>query len=287
MVSNRALAAGAGLVLAIYVYGGFALAADVVQGRKPAVSEINGKIEFEGGPYTIDTFGGGTEWSGGASLSVPLGDLLGLQADVALSNTVNGNTLEGGMLHFFTRNPDSYLLGVTGGAFWTNNASSQLIGPEVELYSGPISFQGYAGFMNSNVTGVNTGKLFGMADVSFYATEDFMFRVGAKDVMDFKTAHAGIEYMFSDTMPVSFTLDGRIGDGNYRAVDAGLKIYFGGSGKSLMHRHREDDPPNRIFDVFNGAGNAFVPPTVTPTVTPTTPTRQCNPELPGYTPELC
>ena len=170
MVSNKAMAAGAGLVLATFVYGSFAQAADAVQGRKPAVSEINGKVEFEGGPYTIDTFGGGTEWSGGASLSVPLGDFLGLQADVAASNTVNGNTLEGGMLHLFTRNPESYLLGVTGGAFWTNNASSQMIGPEVELYSGPISFQGYAGFMNSNIAGVNSGKLFGIADVSFTPT---------------------------------------------------------------------------------------------------------------------
>ena len=46
----------------------------------------------------------------------------------------------------------------------------------------------------------------------------------------------------------------------FAAVDAGLRFYFGGSNKSLMRRHREDDPPNRIFDVFNGAGNAFVPP---------------------------
>ena len=258
MVSIRALAA-ASSVLALGLSVGSVQAADVAAGRKPAVSEVNGKIEFQGGPYTIDDFGGGGEWQGGASLSVPLGDVLGVQADVAVSNTVNGNTLEGGMLHFFTRDPDAYLFGVTGGSFWTNNANAQLIGPEVELYAGQFSFQAYAGFMNANIAGANSGKLFGIGDISYYATDDLMFKLGVKDVMDFKTAHLGLEYMISDSMPVSFTLDGKIGDSNYRAVDVGLKFYFGGPDKSLIRRHREDDPPNRIFDVFNGAGNAFAP----------------------------
>ena len=130
-----------GVLLSTVASAGLAMAADVAPGRKPAVSEVNGKVEFEGGPYAIDPFGSGTEWSGGASLSVPLGDIFGLQGDVAASNTANGNTLYGGMLHFFTRDPDSYLFGATGGAFWTDQANAQLIGPELELYSGPISFQ--------------------------------------------------------------------------------------------------------------------------------------------------
>ena len=262
MVSIRALAAVSS-VLAMGFSIGAAQAADVAAGPRPAVAEVNGKIEFQGGPYAIDDFGGGGEWQGGASLSVPLGDVFGLQADVAVSNTVNGNTLEGGMLHFFTRDPDAYLFGVTGGSFWTSDANAQLIGPEVELYAGQFSFQGYAGFMNANIAGVNSGKFFGIGDVSYYATDDLMFKIGVKDVMDFKTAHLGLEYMISDSMPLSFTLDGKIGDSNYRAVDVGLKFYFGGPDKSLIRRHREDDPPNRIFDVFNGAGNAFVPPTAT------------------------
>jgi hypothetical protein len=252
-----------GILLSSVAYSGLALAADADMGRKPAVSGVNGKIEFEGGPYSLDTFGGGMEWNGGASLSVPLSDFLGMQADIAASNTVNGNTLAGGVLHLFTRDPDSYLFGAAGGAFWTNNANAQLIGPEIELYSGPISFQAYGGLMNASVAGVGSTKFFGIADVDFYATENLMLQAGVKDVMDFKTAHLGLEYQFSDTMPLSFTLDGKIGDNNYRSVDAGLKFYFGGTSKSLQRRHREDDPPNRIFDVFSGAGTAFTPPGTT------------------------
>jgi len=235
-----------------------AMAADVGPSRLPAVSAINGKIEFQGGWDGMTGLANSADFLGGATLSMPVGDRFGIQADVAASN-VFGNTMGGGSLHFFTRDPDAYLLGVTGGAFWANNANAQLIGPEFELYSGPMMFQGYGGFMNMNVAGVNSGKLFAIADVSLYATDNFRLIVGAKDIADFKSAHAGLEYQFSEAMPVSLTLDGKIGDNNFAAVDAGIRIYFGGENKSLKRRHREDDPPNRIFDVFNGAGNAFVP----------------------------
>jgi len=266
MVDYRALAAGAGIFVFGLSLSCVAVAADVYS-QLPAVSGINGKLQFEGGPYSIDPFGGGTEWNGGATLSIPLEDRFGLQADIAASNSVGAGTLKGGALHLFTRDPSSYLLGVTGGAFWADNANAQFIGPEVELYSGPISFQAYGGFMNMNVAGINSGKFFGMADVSLYATENLALTVGAKDVADFKTAHAGLEWQFSDTAPISFTLDGKIGDNNYRAVDAGIRFYFGASDKSLQRRHREDDPPNRIFDVFNGAGSGFNTPGASPPAT--------------------
>jgi hypothetical protein len=259
MISNRALAAAAGMLVLGFGYAG-AFAADMDAGHKPAVSGLNGKLQFEGGPYAIDGFPGGMEWQGGASLSAPLGDFMGLQADIAASNTVNGDNLYGGVVHLFARNPDTYLFGAAGGSFWTTNANAQLIGPEFELYSGAFTLQGYGGLMHSTVAGVTSDKFFGIADVNYYATENLMFQLGAKDVMDFKTAHLGLEYQFDDSMPISFTLDGKIGDSNYRSVDAGIKFYFGGPGKSLQRRHREDDPPNRIFDVFSGAGNSFVPP---------------------------
>ncbi len=258
-MSYRALAAGAGFIIGGVLGTAFAVAADVGEYQLPAVSTVNGKVQFEGGPYGIDGFDNTFEWKGGASLSVPLSDRFGMQADIAASNSLNGGSLEGGALHLFTRDPSSYLLGVTGGAFWTDDANVQIIGPEVEFYSGPFMLQAYGGYMNANIAGVNESKFFGIGDISLYATENLALTVGAKDIADFKTAHAGLEWQFSDTTPITFTLDGKIGDDNYRAVDAGLRIYFGAPDKSLMRRHREDDPPNRIFDVFSGAGNAFTP----------------------------
>lgn len=260
-MSYKALAAGAGF-FAVSAFNVVSIeAADLTSGPLPAVSGVNGKIEFQGGPYAIDGFNNGFEWNGGASLSLPLGDRFGLQADIAASNNITGGTLKGGALHLFTRDPSTYLLGVTGGAFWTDAANAQMIGPEVELYSGPFMLQAYGGYMNANIAGVNSGKFFGILDGTFYATENLGLTVGFKDIADFKTGHAGLEWQFADTSPISLTLDGKIGDSNYRAVDLGLKFYFGASDKSLQRRHREDDPPNRIFDVFNGSGGAFAPPT--------------------------
>ena len=248
-----------GLLLSTVAYSGLAMAADVETGKKPAVSAVNGKIEFQGGWAGMSGLSNSADFLGGATLSAPIGDSFGIQADIAASNSFN-QTMMGGALHFFTRDPDAYLLGVTGGAFWTNNANAQIIGPEFELYSGPLMFQAYGGFMNMNVAGVNSGKMFAIGDISLYATDNFRLIIGAKDIADFKSAHAGLEYQFSETMPLSFTLDGKVGDNGFAAVDAGLRFYFGGGDKSLKRRHREDDPPNRIFDVFNGAGNAFIPP---------------------------
>ena len=57
-------------------------------------------------------------------------------------------------------------------------------------------------------------------------------------------------------MPLSLTADARIGEDGFASISAGIKMYFGGESKSLMRRHREDDPPNRAVDVFSGIGNA-------------------------------
>ncbi|MBG1231171.1 hypothetical protein [Aestuariivirga litoralis] len=256
----------AGLIFAFAVgcVGTSSVAADITSGPLPAVSGINGKIEFEGGPYAIDAFNGSTEWKGGASLSIPLGERFGLQGDLGVANTIAGSSIRGGVLHFYTRDPSAYLLGVTGGGFWTDNGDAQAIGPEVELYSGRFSFQAWGGYLNANFNNVSGGKFFGFGDISYYATENFRLNVGVRDVADFKTAHIGAEYLLSEETPLAITLNGKIGDDNYRAADLGLRFYFGPTAKSLMHRHREDDPPNRILDVFDSVGSQFGKPLTGP-----------------------
>jgi hypothetical protein len=207
---------------------------------------------------------------GGASLSVPVGDMFGIQADVAAANVFN-DTLYGGTLHAFTRDPHSYLFGVAGGAGWSSASNFQYIGPEAELYLDNVTFQAYGGYLNLNNTGVNTSNFFGFGDVSFYATPDLALKVGASSVAGFKSGHVGLEWQISDTTPVSFTLDGRLGDNGFASATAGLKLYFGGAQKSLIRRHREDDPPNRSLDIFNSSGNALG----APGSSPTTPEQDC------------
>ena len=52
-------------------------------------------------------------------------------------------------------------------------------------------------------------------------------------------------------IPASLTLEGRLGEDGYSSVLAGFSLYFGGEDKSLIRRHREDDPRLQFFNVFN------------------------------------
>ena len=64
-------------------------------------------------------------------------------------------------------------------------------------------------------------------------------------------------------IPASITVEGRLGEDGFTSVMAGLSLYFGGEDKSLIRRHREDDPRLHFFDIFNAGvlGSAeFNPP---------------------------
>ena len=58
----------------------------------------------------------------------------------------------------------------------------------------------------------------------------------------------------------------------------GLKGYFGDEGKSVIDRHRQDDPRNRVLDLFSAAAALGTP------ETELTPEEQC--EVDGGTWDL-
>ncbi len=237
---------------------GAAFAADIDVTQLPAVSAPNGKIEIYGGWTGLNGFSSSSAFRGAASFSVPVGERLGLQADIAAANAF-GDTLYGGTLHAFTRDPNSYLFGLAGGLGSSSSTGFGYVGPEAELYMGNVSLEAYAGFISLNNAGVTTGDLFALGDAALYATPDLRLGLGVSTVAGFKSAHAGLEWQMEST-PISFKLDGRIGDNGFAAATAGLTFYFGGTEKSLMRRHREDDPRNRSLDIFNAGGSALTPP---------------------------
>ena len=220
-----------------------------------AVAEANGKFEFGGGFGGMTGFNNTNPVYGAGSFTVPLGDTFGLQGDIAVSNSF-GQTNIGGAGHFFTRDPNSYLLGVVGGYGSFGQATGAWIGPEVELYANQFSFEGSAGYLRVTPNGfAGFDKLFAIGNVGLYATNNLRFTLGAATVADFKTAHFGGEYFLAGSgLPISLKLDGSIGDNNYYAAKAGLTFYFGGPSKDLIRRHREDDPPNSAASLFNSGG---------------------------------
>ena len=91
-----------------------------------------------------------------------------------------------------------------------------------------------------------------MGNLALYATDNLRLSIGASTVAGFESGHAGLEWFMGDTgIPASLTLDGQLGEDGFGSVMAGLSLYFGGEDKSLIRRHREDDPRLHFFSLFS------------------------------------
>ena len=57
----------------------------------------------------------------------------------------------------------------------------------------------------------------------------------------------------------SLFVEGRAGENDFRGVWGGVKFYFGQKDKSLIQRHRQDDPinwaPKSLFSIVNSFGS--------------------------------
>ncbi len=243
-----------------------AQAADVVNEPLCAISGFNGKAEAIGGYSENDHEGGDALISGLGSLSSPLGCDFGVQFDAGVIDELDQTTY-GGAVHLFTRDPESYLLGVTGGYFNSGGTDIWAVGPEAELYFGQFSLEAWGGYLDLD----SDSDGFAFVDAAFYPTDDLRLSVGGTIIGDQEFLRGRIEYQFAN--PMSFSLGTKIGEDDYFAVTGGLSFYFGGEQKSLIRRHREDDPRNRIIDFqgfkksdSNGGGATTSPP---PTTFPT------------------
>lgn len=236
-----------------------------------AVSAINGKWEVYGGAMSP----GGATFRAAGSLSVPVGDRFGLQGDVMATLSGTGLTYATA-LHAFTRDPSSYLAGVTAGVVVAPGARLGALGLEGELYFDRISLEGWAGVAAIDyvdpLTADTTG-FFGIAEVAYYPTDDWRIALGGSSILGDNALRLSTEYLFRDFgTPLSLTADARAHAGGAYSFMIGLKGYLGGNDeqKSLIDRHRQDDPPNRALDLFSAAGNVLNK-TATTTPTPTDP----------------
>jgi hypothetical protein len=254
-----------------------ALAADLIvdqpgvivdnNAQLPAVSGINGKWEFDPGLLT----GGGLVRAAG-SVSIPLGDRFGVQADAMGTWTSTNGLVYSGALHAFTRDPERYLAGLTGGIVVSPQATLAVLGPEVELYADRVTLEAWGGFASLNYVDpalLDKTGVFGIGDVAYYPTDDWRFVVGGSYVLGDLSVHGGTEYLFRGLgAPISAVADARYhANGNY-TFTIGIKGYFGGNddNKSLIDRHRQDDPPDRAIDLFTAAGSQLFDKSTPPTV---------------------
>ena len=237
--------------MAAGLLGSTALAADLEPGCVPAVSGLNGKLEGAGG-YIEDLDEGG-RFHGVGTLSLPLGCLFGAQIDAGVGD-LDGTDFWGVGGHFFIRDPASYLLGVHAQYIDLDGFDIFRIGPEVEFYFDNITLSAFAGLEDAE--GLND-DLIANLEAGYYITEDFKISGGYRRFLDIDAAALGFEIEPGFGFPVSLFADAMIGSDDYVSIMGGIRIYFGGEDKSLMARHREDDPPH-LFNLLRQVGDGGI-----------------------------
>ena len=232
----------------------------------PAVSEPNGKLSAFGG--VRDQNNASSDGIGGlmGSYSIPLSHQYGAQFD-GLLGLRDGDFLGGAGVHLFWRDPSQGLLGLTGSYVgWDadNNRGGYTdmfrIGGEGELYLDQFTLAGQAGLQ----FGDNTDDgFYGRADLKWYASPDLALKLGAEYNEQVEgLGRLGFEFQpgYAGIPGLTLFADAAAGDNDYYKIYGGLRIYFG-SPKSLMDRHRRDDPENPLADNASliGQGNAQAP----------------------------
>jgi len=226
----------------------------------PAVSTVNGKIE------TFMGSAGGVFIPGLAgALSVPVGEQYGAQVDGLLA--VNGGNAAYGLGgHFFWRDPARGLLGLYAGyvhrefgelieidGFEVTGEGTGKVGLEGEAYMSNISLEGFAGYQ----FGTNTGFA-GRATAAFYPSEDLRLDLSVRHLVGpGVSGSVGLEWQPPSTS-MSLFADGGVSANAGGFAQLGVRLYSGAGQKSLIQRHREDDPtidlPDDLYAIV-GDGN--------------------------------
>jgi hypothetical protein len=219
---------------------------------RPAVSEINGKVDYAGGVMESDA---GHNFSG--SITVPAGTHFGFQADALYSN-ISDRDFYGGAGHFFWRDPSVGLVGVAGGGV-TQDAVSSFQGLiEGQYYVGKFTVGGHVGvghlsydipapFINSDPT-----KFTGGVTLDYYVTGNLRLGLGYTYAFQNSLGTVQAEYQ-TPWKGLALTAEYARGENHYDHALFGLRFYFG-KNKPLIDRHRQDDPPSLTHRILTGMG---------------------------------
>ena len=240
-------------------------------GCAQAVDGINGKVAGYGGSFANDTIYGGT-----GSIALPLGCEFGTQIDgsaASFDGRFQGSI--GG--HLFWRDPAKGLLGVFGSyTHWdqAGGVTASHIAPEAEWYLGRWTLQGVTGVEFGNNTSATVGsviqtynvktRFFDQINVAYYLQDDFKVYAGQRYLGGKNALALGGEYGIPLSRGVMAALfaEGRIGEDNFHGVWGGVRFYFGQKDKTLIRRHREDDPTDwgSDFGSTSNSGNTITCP---------------------------
>jgi hypothetical protein len=148
------------------------------------------------------------------------------------------------------------------------------VGAEGAYFYGPFSLSSVAGYEESSghfFTPLGygpgylayqwqprRGRFFDMFDISVYPTYNVKISVGHRYVGGRHAAALSGEALVWNlgNSAVTGFVEGRVGENDYKAVWGGVRIYLGGSDKTLISRHREDGAPNWLKDDMFASQNS-------------------------------
>ena len=257
-----------GTVGAVFLHFSGANAADMLA-KAPLADQPQALGAVDGFSAKADVFGGtymNREFFGSkASASAPLGDRLspyGVQIDGAKGRFDNRSFgAIGG--HLFWRDPSQGLLGLYASYTNWNQFGGIHVGQvaaEGAAYWGRWTVEGIAGVEFGNRTSVISGdtingflvqsidvqtRFFDKINFAYYLLDDLKVYVGHRYLGGRNAAAFGTEWavpLKSNGVQAALFAEARVGEGDFHGIWGGVKVYFGQKDKSLMQRHRQDDP---------------------------------------------
>ncbi len=201
--------------------------------------------------FMVDGFYGNIDGETGKGVgglaAVPLGDSYGLQVD-GLYGEVNPDDIKGAGLHTFWRKSTLGLVGLTASLAEWENSEAIRVGAEGEYYWDQFTFGGFGGHQSGDVDDSWYGGLVGR----FYPLEDLMLSAAATTTDDFEVYIFGVEYQ-TPVPGLCVFATVAAGEDDYDHTLFGVQYYFGGSQKTLIRRHREDNVAVNLFGNLLGA----------------------------------
>lgn len=217
-----------------------------------AVSGLNGKLAYSGGSMEGD---GGQNVFG--SFSLPIADSFGFQAD-GLYTDVSDREFYGAGGHLFWRDWDKGLLGIAGATLNEDDISAGLLIAEAEYYLNRFTLAAGAGIANidydESVPFIESDAtdFYGSLGLRYYPLDDLMLSGSYVYVFDNSLVLGEVEYQTPvDGLTLFAEFAG--GENDYEHALFGLQFYLGKS-KTLIRRHREDDPPSTVQRALYAVG---------------------------------
>ena len=201
------------------------------------------------------------------SVTIPIGHSFGLQIDGVAAEVFTdlyGNIpVYAAAAHAFWRDPSIGLLGLYGDIAYVDFGSRfdlYTAGIEGALYLDRFSVNGVAAAQKINDF---DEEFFGESNLIYYPMDDFALHIGQSYMLGANSLQYGAEWALpgQGASAASLFAQGALHEGGKHTFELGLRMYFGNKEKSLIRRHREDDPnvianaPGLVFIPISGDGN--------------------------------